>query len=277
MGISSIIDNVLKEYINLFHEHFPETMEGLYIHGSIALNAYVDDSSDIDFITVTNRPLTEKDSDSLSFIHSHIAKKYKKPEMDGVYILWEDLGKLYKNSIDFNYNYPFYNNKKLSIGNYFNFNPVTWWVLKKKGIKIIGTDPKDFQFEIQSKELFSYVLENMNTYWVNRIQLAEDSIDDLLNLPTEKIDFEIEWFVLGLLRQFYTLKEYDIVSKLDAGVYGLKEVPVEWHDIIKEAMNLRMGIKAEIFKTEMERMAQTIRFSKFLIRYCNNIIECKLT
>ncbi|WP_043933210.1 aminoglycoside adenylyltransferase domain-containing protein [Bacillus sp. EB01] len=277
MGIPSIVDTVLKEYINLFYEHFPETMEGLYIHGSIALNSYVDDSSDIDFITVTNRPLTEKDSDALSFIHSHLAKKYKKPEMDGVYILWEDLGKLNQKSNDVNYNYPFYNNKKLSFGNYFNFNPVTWWVFEKKGINILGTDPRDFQFDIQPQELFSYVLENMNTYWVNRIQKAEDSIDDLVKLPTDEIDFEIEWIVLGLLRQFYTLKEFDIVSKLGAGEYGLTEIAVEWHDIIKEAMNLRMGIKAKIFKTEMERMAHTIRFSKFLIRLCNNIIECKLT
>jgi tRNA nucleotidyltransferase (CCA-adding enzyme) len=66
MGIPRIVDKVLKEYINLFNEHLPETIEGFYIHGSIALNAYVDDSSDIDFITLTNRRLTEEDSQALS-------------------------------------------------------------------------------------------------------------------------------------------------------------------------------------------------------------------
>ena len=278
MGIPSIVDTILKEYIALFNEHLPKTLEGLYIHGSIALNAYVDDSSDIDFITITNRSLTEKDSESLSYIHSIIAKKYKKPEMDGVYILREDLGKLYTHTHDYNYNYPFYNNEKLRFGDYFNFNPITWWILKKKGVSIIGgIHPKDFQFEIQPQELLSYVLGNMNTYWVNRIQMIENSFGDFVELPTDEIDIEIEWSVLGLLRQFYTLKENDIVSKLDAGEYGLNQLPVEWYNIIKESMNIRNGVKSKIFNSDMERMDATLRFSKFLITHCNNIVKENLS
>ena len=91
MAIPRIVDTVINEYITLFNEHLSETIEGLYIHGSIALNAYVEDSSDIDFITITNRPLAEEDSSALSYIHSTIAKKYKKPELDGVYIHWRDI------------------------------------------------------------------------------------------------------------------------------------------------------------------------------------------
>jgi hypothetical protein len=113
----------------------------------------------------------------------------------------------------------------------------------------------------------------MNTYWTNRIKMAETSIDHLVKLPSDKIDFDIEWTVLGLLRQFYTIKEKDIVSKLDAGEYGLTQFPVEWHNIIKEAMNIRKGVKADIFSSEMERVDSTLRFSKFLINHCNNIVE----
>ncbi|MBC5638797.1 hypothetical protein H8S33_18665 [Ornithinibacillus sp. BX22] len=76
MAIPRMVETVLNEYITLFNEHLPETIEGVYIHGSIALDAYVDDSSDIDFITITNRPLVEEDSTVLSYIHSTIAKIY---------------------------------------------------------------------------------------------------------------------------------------------------------------------------------------------------------
>jgi hypothetical protein len=276
MGIPRMVDEVLKDYINLFNEHLPETIEGLYIHGSIALNAYVDDSSDIDFITLTNRRLTEEDSEALSYIHTTIANKYKKPELDGVYALHEDIGKLY-NSGDNNYKYPYYNSGELLFGDYFNFNPITWWVLRRKGINILGTELEEFQFEIQPQELTSYVLQNMNTYWTNRIKMAETSIDHLVKLPSDKIDFEIEWTVLGLLRQFYTIKEKDIVSNLDAGEYGLTQFPVEWHTIIKEAVNIRKGVKADIFSSEMERVDSTLRFSKFLINHCNNIVEKNLS
>jgi len=272
MRIPRVVDKVLNEYINLFNEYLPETMEGLYIHGSIALNAYVDDSSDIDFITLTNRRLTEEDSAALSYIHTTIANKYNKPEMDGVYAVQEDIGKLNNNSND---NYPYYNNGELRFGDYFNFNPITWWVLKEKGIAILGTELKDYQFEIKPQDLSSYVLENMNTYWAKRTQMAENSMDHLVKLPTDKIDFEIEWTVLGLLRQFYTIKEYDAISKLDAGKYGLKQIPVEWHNIIKEAMNIRNGVQEKIFSSEMERMDLTLRFSKFLIEQCNTPVVKK--
>ncbi|MBT2682314.1 nucleotidyltransferase domain-containing protein [Bacillus sp. ISL-37] len=138
MEIPMIVEKVLKDYINLFNEHLPETIEGLYIHGSIALNAYVEDSSDIDFITLTNRRLTEEDSEALSSIHTTIANKYKKPEMDGVYAVREDMGKLSNAG-----KYPYYNNGELLFGNYFNFNPITWWTLKNKGFRARATGLSD--------------------------------------------------------------------------------------------------------------------------------------
>jgi hypothetical protein len=266
--IPEVVDKVLKDYINLLNEHLPGTIEGLYIHGSIALDAYVEGSSDIDFITLTNRRLTVRDTEALSHIHRTIESKYNKPEMDGVYALREDMGKLYNGS-DEHIEYPYYNNGELGYGDYFNFNPITWWVLKNKGIKVLGPEIEDFQLDIQPLALTSYVLENMNTYWTNRVQMAEASFEQLIQLPTEQIDIEIEWTVLGLLRQFYTIKENDIVSKLDAGYYGITQLPMEWHNIIKEAMNIRKGEKEKVFNSERERLENAMRFSKYLINHCN--------
>lgn len=265
------VNKVLKDYINLFNEHLPGTIEGLYLHGSIALDAYVDDSSDIDFITLTNRRLTAGDAEGLSYIHRTLENKYKKPDMDGVYVLREDMGKRCK-SRDDHIEYPYFNNGQLEFGDYFNFNPITWWVLKSRGIKILGPEIKDFNIDTHSQALSSYVVENMNAYWINRIHMAEKSIDHLVQLPSSQIDFEIEWTVLGLLRQFYTIKENDIVSKLAAGEYGLMELPVEWHNIIKEAMNIRSGKKENLFDSERDRLDNAMRFSKYLIQLCNKIV-----
>ncbi|MBT2682315.1 DUF4111 domain-containing protein [Bacillus sp. ISL-37] len=107
--------------------------------------------------------------------------------------------------------------------------------------------------------------------------MAETSIEHLVKLPTDEIDIEIEWTILGLLRQFYTIKEYDIVSKLAAGEYGLEHLPGEWHNIIKEAMNIRKGVKEGIFSSEMERLDTTLRFSRFLINHCNKIVESQIS
>lgn len=262
--IPADVQNVLNDYIDLFHQLLPNTLEGLYIQGSIALNAYVNDSSDIDFIAIINHRMSEREVGVLSEIHGMIASNYQKPEMDGVYIMWEDIGKL---DADDN-KYPYYNGGTLSYGAY--FNSISWWILKTSGISIIGPEPTALGIEVDPQRLLSYVSENMNTYWAQRIRNIESSIEQLPQLTTEEIDLEIEWSVLGLLRQYYTLKEHSVISKLGAGEYALLHMPVEWHQIIKEAINVRKGVGVEKFTSDQERIDMALRFSKYIISYCNS-------
>jgi len=260
--IPTLVQKVLDEYIALVNERLPNTLEEVYLQGSIALGAYVVNSSDIDFIVITNRRLLEADAVVLTEIHSKIANGYKNPELDGVYIIRRDLGRLNLGDEK----YLNYNSGKLSCSS--NFDPIIWWILKTKGIKIVGTEQTALDFDIHPKHLISYVNENMNSYWAQRVEKMETSITELYNLPAEDIDDEIEWTVLGLLRQFYSLKEHDIISKLGAGEYALMHLTNEWHPIIKEAINIRKGEKMNIFTSDQERIDLMIRFSKYIIHYC---------
>jgi len=101
------VQDVLTEYISRFHEGLPHTLEGLYLQGSIALNAYLDGTSDIDF-------------KSLAFL-----------------------------------------------------------------------------------------------------------------MPNRFSDQELQWCMTGMLRQFYTLCEYEIISKVEAGNYAIDVMPERWHHIIR--------------------------------------------
>ncbi|WP_042146292.1 aminoglycoside adenylyltransferase domain-containing protein [Paucisalibacillus sp. EB02] len=272
MNLPKDVETILEEYIKLLDEHFPSTLEEFYIHGSIAIGAYEKNSSDIDFLAVMNRRLTEEDTESLNYIHKILAQNYRRPELDGVYISWEELSKNNSKSIDSNGKYPFYNDGEIHFGNYFNFNPVTWWTLKNNGIKLISRDPKEFDFEVSAEELLLYVHDNMNSYWLSYIQQIEKNKPHLLNFMSEEIDQEIEWIVLGLLRQFYTMKEQNIVSKLGAGNYGLSHLPSRWHNIIQEAINIRKGENDRMFSSDMERVENTIHFSQYLIEHCNSFV-----
>ncbi|SES25543.1 protein of unknown function [Gracilibacillus ureilyticus] len=268
MSLPKIVETVLDDYLDLVDQHFPDIVKGIFIHGSIALDAYVDDSSDIDFITVINQPLTEIDAETLFAIHTVIREKYPKPELDGVYIQSPDFSKL---SVNDRGKYFYYNSEKLLFGEYFNFNPVTWWILNNKGITILGNEPEAWSPDIQVDELTRYVRDNMNSYWKNYVSKAEQSFEKLVHLPTEEIDFQIEWTVLGLLRQFYTLNEYDIISKLGAGKYGLQQLPAEWHLVIKEAIRIRKGSRKAIFNSDRERVEQTINLAKYIMIECNKL------
>lgn len=270
MNVPSAVQTVLNEYITLLNKHLPYELEGIYIHGSIALNAYVDESSDIDLITVTSHRLTEEHLETLSFIHSELANTFKNPEMDGVYITKEDIGKIYNNNKDYIFKYPHYNNGTIMFDHYFNFNPITWWILKENGINILGPKVDTFNIDIHSDQLHTYVLNNMNSYWSNRIQTIENSKEEFVSLPTNLINEEIEWTILGLLRQFYTLKESSVISKNGAGEYGLRHIDGEWHEIIKEAMNIRDNALSEALGSNQERIHSVIEFSEYLIGVCNN-------
>ncbi|MCU9614837.1 DUF4111 domain-containing protein [Caldibacillus lycopersici] len=184
--------------------------------------------------------------------------------------MWDDFGKLFNKETNDPDKYVIFNNGKLTFGEYYNFNPVTWWIMKQSGISLIGPNPKNIAFSIEPQQLRAYVHENMNSYWANRMIAVEKHMEELVDLPIEHLNEEIEWTVLGLLRQFYTLKESAIISKLDAGSYGLQHLPQEWHPIIKEAMDIREGKQARDNRSFRERILSLLTFANYLINYCNN-------
>ena len=184
--IPQLVTEVMNDYILLVNERLPNLLEGVYIQGSIALDAYVEGSSDIDFVTVMSRRLLEVDIDVLSEIHREIAHTYNSIEMDGVYIVWDDLGKvaIHENS------YPVYNSGEIRIESY--INPITWWLLKTKGICIVGPECTSFKYETSPRDLLAYVNRNMNSYWANRTTSLESAFGEINKYSLEEIDSTIE-------------------------------------------------------------------------------------
>ncbi|WP_187445052.1 aminoglycoside adenylyltransferase domain-containing protein [Rossellomorea vietnamensis] len=183
-----------------------------------------------------------------------------------MFIVSEDLGKIRP---DDNAAFPYYNDGKLKWDT--KFNPVTWVLLKEKGISVLGPDITKFPFDASKDLLTSYVRENMNSYWTMRVERLENSLNRDMNHSSKEISEEVEWTVLGLLRQYFTLKESDITSKAEAGEYGLLNLPERWHPIIHEALNIRSNKYVKLFQFDKERVLETVKFTKYLIDHCNNI------
>jgi hypothetical protein len=72
----------------------------------------------------------------------------------------------------------------------------------------------------------------------------------------KQLDFAVEWCTLGMLRQYYSIKEYDVISKVAAGEYGLKLLPDRWHGLIREAIAIK-------------RLERTREYSSYLKRLCD--------
>jgi hypothetical protein len=224
---------MMEEYMELADLYLPGGLEGLYIHGSAALGAFEPGKSDIDFIAVTKGALNQEEAGRLIRVHEELACKHPFPELDGCYVLWGDLGSLAGES-----RYT-YNGGELKEG--IPFNPVMWRILKDHGIRLRGPAISDLSIPIQERDLAAYIIENSQSYWQKRTEAMKADLEGLIGLQGEMIYEELEWSILGLLRQFYTIRENGIISKSGAGEYGLMHIPDKWHAVIELALLVRKG------------------------------------
>jgi predicted nucleotidyltransferase len=239
--IPKVIQPILIDYVELLMKELSNRIEGVFLYGSIALGTS-DSLSDIDFVTVINNHLTRSEKTILIRIHDEISKKYSGHIMDGGYLRWEDIG----------CNEPepsaFYNGKGIGHG-FYNQTPVTWWILKHYGVTVFGDGEQLQKLKVTSKQLIQYVRQNMKSYWVHRLDKLK--LMDTSTLKSSELDEEIEWSVLGVARQFFTLRENDIISKVGAGDYIMLNLP-EHSRIVKEAIRIR------------KKSASTTYFSKLI-------------
>lgn len=256
MQIPTQIQPVLDDYVALVHQQLPDFVTGLYLYGSIALGGFNEHFSDIDFITVISRRCTESDIACLRDIHQTLEAKYPQWVFDGSYLQPQDIGKFDISP------YPYYHDGKLHPSGQHEINSVTWWILKNKGIAVVGDIP---DFSVDWDLLVANMRENLNTYWANWTK----DWHRLLSLLT---DGGVRWSVLGVLRQYYTFQEQDITSKENAGEYGLTHLPKKWHRIIQEAINLRWKTEKSLYRWRIVRALEAYRFLKYMIHRCNTTL-----
>lgn len=262
--IPVLVQNIINEYIALFHERIPNRLEGFYLHGSIAIDAFIEGTSDIDFIAIVNQQLTEKEVKLLTIIHQELKEKYRSTEMDGYFLLREDIGE--KNDTK---KCLYINECKAAWVSHTSY-PITWWILKNKGITVFGPDIDSFYFEIDESMLAEYVLNNMNTYWKNRIITIERYIRIAKLIPSHFVDSEIEWSITGMLRQYYTLREHEITSKIGACKYALQYLPNELHNIVNEAIRIRESQTTRYCDSKRQQLEEALQCMSYILEYCNN-------
>lgn len=252
------VQTLLDDYLRLMNDALPGLLEGLYLHGSIALGAYIHGQSDIDAIMVIGRRCTESDIDALRTLHATLTERYPKLLLEGSYVQWHDLGQAAENIPP----HPNVHDHILNPSGRFDINAVTWWVLKQHGIAVLGPESAQLAIEVDWDDLIDKMYDNMNSYWAS-FTTNPRRISWLLS------DFGIEWTVLGVLRQFYSFREADITSKIGAGLYALYHLPPRWQRLIREAISIRSGSDAPPPRSRLVRALDAYAFLKYIIATSN--------
>lgn len=256
--IPDAIQPLLAEFLSRLQTQFGDALTGLYLQGSIALDAYTPGQSDVDFMAVFNRQPSAYEIEFLRALHKHLRETYPQPALEGQYLQTQQLGRL-DNEVD---GYPTYHDGLFHFDDHHGLNLVTWWVLKNHGLTLCGTPAQDLPITVDWNRLISEMVVNLNTYWAGWAHQPAR----LLYLNT---DNGFQWAVLGVLRLFYTFRENGITSKVGAGAYALKVLPTEWHPLIQEAIDLREGRPATHYRWPLQRTQVAVRFIQYVINTCN--------
>jgi hypothetical protein len=251
------VKRCLERYQDLLGQFHPPIVEAFYVHGSIALGAYVEGQSDVDFIAILSRPADEAALRVLQQVHHTLAAEFPACPLEGNYLQWPDLGRPAREIGEF----PCYYDGHFHVAARHDINPVTWWMLKHRAVVVFGPDPATLRFDADWSAVRAYMLVNLNTYWA-AFTRRPGRVAYLLT------DAGVQWAVLGICRLFYGLREGAMISKRQAGNYALEHLPERWHMLIQEALDLRAGIKMRHYRSRLARAVACMAFIKYIIRAC---------
>lgn len=234
--------DLVDRYTERIDRAAPGLLQGLYLVGSVALDDFHDEVSDVDFVAVAADP----DPELLRQVHEGLTK------FDGLYVTFEELRTSPAELADGYYQLE----GELRRGKE-GRSPVEWTVLHRYGVTVRGPEPAELQVHVDPAELREWVHGNANTYWRQFV----DDPNDLI------FDAGVAWGVLGISRLHYSMVTGDITSKSGAAHHALAAFP-EHRPIIEEALRHRTSPIARPENPDLARQAAAIAFMEAAIAAC---------
>ena len=264
-SIQSPADQIIGEFVTQLLSVDQDFFLGLYLTGSITLNDFYPNKSDVDFlITCTSFP-DEHMIKKLRKVHRDLAGKYPKPDLSGYYVRLSDLSSTGNDQIEtLTCQYGLIHITKKEI------TPVLLFEIKSHAITVFGTEARELPVQIDIPAVNDFMRDNINSYWKNWIHRHSSWFNRrMLLILFPRLT---EWSVLGVARQLCTLKTGKIVSKTAAGYFCLQQLPEQFHPIIREAIEIRKDDRSyPLLKTYAIRLS--FRRAKKTIECVNAVIS----
>ncbi len=217
---------------------------GIYLYGSLTQAAFDPKRSDIDCIVVTKRALSDarfkrlgawltlsgKSNPWTSRLQASFLLRDKVLTMNSPSCL-SQFGRLKRSRSD--------------------ANPIIWMNVLNSGEILFGPRPQSFVPPI-TREILFRALEREVGYL--REEIIENPRSNWRN-----VEFYRAYAVLTLCRILYSFRTGTIVSKQHAARWAMKNLPAQWHELIRQALASDAGNqRAQI---SIRRIAQFIDFT----------------
>ncbi|MFW5420155.1 DUF4111 domain-containing protein [Nocardiopsis sp. CNT-189] len=260
MAIDPRVREVADTFLRNADVEAPGLVDGLYLTGSVALRDFRPHASDVDFVAVASRPLTDADRAALRRAHAATRARAPRPQFNGIHLTWEDLVR----SPDECAPVSAVVGGRYRSSSRAELNPVTWHVLAERGVAVRGPHPSELAVWDRPESLRTWSLGNLEEQWrrwrakAGRL-LTPRGLAALGSLAPS-------WSVLSVSRLHFTLRTCEITSKSGAGVYALHTFPEHWHRIVNECLRVRRGSGApSLFDSTLERRRAALDYIEMVI------------
>lgn len=250
------VQSFMQKYVDLLNKNLPsDLIEGVYIYGSIALGAFNEAKSDIDFVVLLRRVVSEQEVATIQDIHVQMNKHAFGKRMDGVYIQLNTVGKTNEELST----YPYYIDGEVKVGHW-DVNHITWWVLKEHGITLQGTPIRELNISTKWDDVLITLEYNMNKYWLSKTKKAYLFLFDSM----------IESATCTISRIICSLEQRDIFSKDKAVILCLDMLPERWHLLLKEGSRIRTKANSRsLYRSKIRRSKDCRDFILYTHQLCN--------
>jgi predicted nucleotidyltransferase len=267
----------LSDYTRIPHQPYPELREvleifvaevkaelvenlvGIYLVGSVASGDF-DLDSDVDFMVVINTELDETNIKHLQEIQIKVHEMdcYPAKHLEGSYISigdlndWSSVGEKKLNYFD--------NGSTMFEQSVHDNNWHVRWILRERGITLIGPEPNTILQPIPTDEL----LVEMRTSMLQILKAFEDAINQPLNFWNSQ--FGQSFVVLTCCRILHTLHTGTVQSKKVGAKWAKQFIKPQWVKLIERAWNDRKGVRfgGKIGqRADAKLLEETLEFVKY--------------
>jgi len=259
------LPQILEQLVSGVKIHLSENLIGIYMVGSLAVGGF-DLDSDVDFLVVIQNELSSEDVSSLQQMHRDIYDQdcYPAKHLEGSYIRKELLCNE-ETMLKENIWYLDNGGRTLELSDHDNRWHVHW-MLREKGISLLGQNPKEFVKPIPEKALKKDVLVVMEQMKKG----FQQELDQPLAFYNSR--FGQSFIILTVCRILHTISTGIIISKYNAVNWAISVLDKEWTELIEQAWLEREGVR--FCKKIRLRADQTLlEKTNVFIKYTSNLVE----
>lgn len=222
------VSDILDALVPAIQEALADNLVGVYLRGSLATGDFIE-TSDIDFLGATERPVSEAEGMALIEMHARLAARPNPyaDKLEGAYI---DRAAL----------------RRFEPGRSFLTveceTPLRWkvheaswlierWVLREKGVALLGPDSKTLIDPISPEELRDAVRLRIREW----AMWAADPHDPEWLPPRSHQAYVVE----TMCRALYALAFGELASKRKASQWAVSALPEPWRTLIEASVATR--------------------------------------